>query len=74
MPRFVTFEHENTCFEPEAMTEEEFHAGGREIIEDAAEFVWQWAESAEQARAQHAAKHDEWNADVMAGRPEKRTY
>ena len=37
--------------------------------DDVADWVWQFADSKEQAIAQHAVKHDEWEAD-----PLKETY
>lgn len=38
------------------------------------EWVWQWAKSSDEAIAQHVAKHDEWTADIDAGRELKETY
>ena len=43
-------------------------------IENAHCWVWQFADSPEQAIEQHIAKHEEWERDVDAGRPEKETY
>lgn len=41
---------------------------------DVAEWVWQFAESVKHAISQHHEKHDQWAADMDAGRPEKNTY
>jgi len=43
-------------------------------IDNAQEWVWQYAPDKETARKQHFDKHDQWSADQQAGRPEKRTY
>ena len=41
---------------------------------DVAEWIWQVADTPEQATAQHYDKHDEWRDDIDAGRNEKDTY
>lgn len=38
------------------------------------EYVWQYADSHEQAIQQHDDKFVEWRDDVNSGRPEKDTY
>lgn len=42
--------------------------------ESVAAWVWQYAESRDQAVDQHYAKHDDWTSDMDAGREAKRTY
>lgn len=71
--RFCTYEHptEGTI---SAMTEAEFFAGGRELVENAGEYVWQYAPDAETAVAQHLHKHAHWESDVREGRAELNTY
>jgi hypothetical protein len=71
MKRFCTLETYGG--EIKAFSESEFSP---ELINDesVAEWVWQRAETKEQAIAQHTQKHDEWVDDVNAGRPEKDTY
>ena len=72
MPRFITF----TTYDNEdvrALSEAEFWETEANDT-DMDEYIWQEAPDAETAIAQHFAKHDEWNADVRAGRPEKHTY
>lgn len=71
--RFVTFTtYDNE--DPQAMTEAEFNVARFATDVDWADYVWQFAESKEQAIAQHDAKLDEYQADINAGRAEKRTY
>lgn len=41
---------------------------------DAACWVWQFADTSEQAVKQHAEKHALWEADIKAGHQEKDTY
>ena len=74
MQRFVTYEHRDNGFDPAVMSEEEFEAGGRALVEEADAYIWQYAPDAETALAQHNDKHDEWSADMEAGREEKQTY
>ncbi len=74
MERFCTYEHPDNCYEPAAMTQAEFDAGGHFIIETAGDYVWQWAPDAATAVLRHVAKHDEWAEDVASGRPEKTAY
>lgn len=73
MTRFCTYEHPDSG-ELEAMTEEEFSAGGRELIEEAGEYVWHYAPDAETALARHYHKFAHWEADVNEGREELHTY
>ena len=68
MTRYLTTTSEDGCIEawdnwPPGMT-----SG------DVADFIWQFAESPEQAIAQHDEKIDQWQADIAAGRREKETY
>lgn len=73
MTEYVTFEHPD-YEEIQVMTREEFNNGNRHLIEEASNFVWQKAVCPEQARVRHMRKHDEWYADIQAGRPEKWVY
>lgn len=72
MPRFVTFVTYD-CEDVQCLSAEEFRED-MSVMDNFEEWVWQFADSKEQAIAQHFAKHDEWNADVNAGRVEKETY
>lgn len=56
-----------------AFTEEE-HRNGKTNLDDAGEWVWQFADTKEQAIAQHCEKHDEWYDSVNRGEEEKATY
>ena len=42
--------------------------------DNVADWIWQFADSPEQAVSQHYEKHDEWQADMEAGLEEKDTY
>lgn len=42
--------------------------------EDVACWVWQFAQDADAAIAQHPQKFAAWEADMDAGRPEQETY
>lgn len=57
---------------------EAFEESEKEIykseIDFADEWVWQFAESKEQAIIQHESKHDEWDNDMQSGKEEKITY
>lgn len=46
----------------------------KEAVADAHCWIWQYAETPEQAIAQHIAKHEEWERDQNAGKPQKHTY
>lgn len=70
MQRFMTVE--TYAGEITAYTEEN-HKGKLDNA-DVAEWVWQFADTPEQAEAQHYDKHDEWRDDIDAGRDEKDTY
>lgn len=71
MPRFVTYE--TNCGDVVALTEAEFkgvpslddHAAPKTI----ADWVWQLADTKDQAISQHSSKVDAWEAD-----PSKKTY
>jgi hypothetical protein len=41
---------------------------------DVADFIWQFAETPEQAIAQHDIKIDEWRDDIDNGKTAKETY
>jgi hypothetical protein len=78
MPRFVTFLTYD-CDDVQCLTEEEIRVlkedGSHEsVVSDWEEWVWQFADSVEQAIAQHASKMDEYEADNNALRPIKETY
>lgn len=68
MKRYLTIE--NQTGEIEAFTAADDY---RAAVNRAVEWVWQFAESKEQAIAQHVAKHDEWGKDQENG-TEKETY
>ena len=74
MERYVSYENE--VMEIEAMSGKEYHDATAEQVEvvTSHEWVWQIADSHEQAIAQHVAKHDEWSDDQQAGRTEKNVY
>lgn len=72
--KFVTYEHPDTGYDIEAMTEEEFSENGKQRILTADCYVWQMATSKEEAIANHIEKHRAWEADMEAGRPEKDVY
>ena len=75
LARFVTYEHRDNDFEPAAMAEEQANTPeGAAILDEADAYVWQFAESLEQALEQHNDKHDEWSADMQAARLGKTTY
>jgi len=72
---YCTYEHQDNGMEPAAMTLDEYSfRGGAELIKSAECYVWQYAESEEQALIQHIKKHDEWESDQANGRPEKDIY
>lgn len=75
--RFVTYEHQDNNFEPAVLSEVEYYADETNsvgLLNDSEAFVWQYAESPDQALKQHMSKHDEWHDDQEAGRTEKQTY
>lgn len=72
MSRFVTFiAYDNE--DVQCLTRDEYLDEPSQS-ENWEEWIWQFADSKEQAIAQHYAKHDEWNEDVKSGRVEKETY
>ena len=66
--RFLTIETEDCTIE--AFTESE---DWKSAIDRAQEWVWQEADSKEQAIRQHEEKHDKWTEDQLRG-TEKFTY
>ena len=48
----------------------------REFLEapGVSSWIWQFAESSEQAIEQHDAKHEEWRNDLDSGKTPKETY
>lgn len=71
MNRYVTVETYGGNIH--AFTEQDDYKGAIND-DDTADWIWQFAESKEQAIAQHQAKQDLWSADMDAGRPERPTY
>lgn len=77
MPRFITIE--TYAGDVTAYTEQEdWKAVLAEVDTKPADavacWVWQYADSKEQAVEQHMEKHDLWDADSQAGREIKNTY
>ena len=73
--RYLSYEHPANGYEPRAMTEAEYATNeGRQIIDESDAYVWQWANSREEAVSQHVKKHAAWERDVSAGSPERATY
>jgi hypothetical protein len=72
MNRYVTFTT-YTDEDPQVLTESEFFDTPKNDT-DWCEWVWQYAPDRATALSQHQTKMDEYQADVEAGRTEKRTY
>ena len=71
MNRYLTIEHYTG--EVFCLTEtDDFESAVND--ENAADWIWQFADSPAQAIEQHPRKVDLWQADVSAGRRERRTY
>jgi len=72
MKRFLTVEtYEGTI---EAFSESDHEAKKAVNSDGVAAWVWQFAESKEQAVNQHHIKHDLYDADAQLGREIKETY
>ena len=71
MKRFVTYIDDRDTDTVLCMSESDFkqNSAASAIISDSAEYVWQFANSKEQAISQHFAKHDAWRQN-----PEMATY
>lgn len=71
MNRYLTTETYDGCIEAWAESDNTKKAMNSDEL---ACWVWQFAESKEQAINQHHTKHALWDADSQAGRPTKDTY
>ncbi len=74
MNPYVTYEHPDTGYAIEAMSLDEFQAGGQDRVACSDCYIWQYAESKEQAISQHESKHAQWALDMESGLPEKDIY
>lgn len=66
--RYLTTMTDDGCIEAWSAWPDDIDSG------DVADFIWQFADTPEQAIAQHDAKLDEWRDDMDNGRTEKETY
>ena len=67
--RFITIEQEDGTVTAHSEFDDYLN-----VLATAACWVWQFAKTAREAISQHPAKHNQWDADMQAGKPEKHTY